>query len=88
MCWANQNAIAEGEFRAATEAAEVAICLITRERAGFDLDGRFVEVKERKRNDQRQGIQEHVFNRDERMFQNECFRQAESAGKKRIEDGR
>ena len=88
MCWADECAITEGDLGAATEAAESAICLITTGMVGFDLDGRPVVEEERKRNDQRHRIQEHVFNRDERMFQNECFRQAESAGKKRIEDGR
>ena len=69
MCWADECAIIEGNLGAATEAAESAICLITTGMVGFDLDGRSVVEEERKRNDQRQGIQEHVFNRDERMLQ-------------------
>ena len=69
MCWADQCAITEGELGAATEAAEYAICLITRGMVGFDLDGRFVEVKEkRERSDERQRSEEDKWNADERHW--------------------
>ena len=69
MHWADQCAIAEGEFGPATEATQAAICLITRRRVGFDLDGRFVEVKEKtKRSNERRRCEEDKWNADERRW--------------------